>query len=781
MAFHDVDEDYLGGIIGEIAQQYKISHHNTDVPDNFKYSPTQKVDLPQKPLPKECVDLKLRSKSQLETIQKHLKKFERVPVHGKTDENMLIHSVLLQLKTPPKLTSTIVRHQIAEYIATNVVFFYPKMKKYLDEKINLPFDVYVKKIYDGTIWADEYLLGAMARMLNVRITVVTPHYSDVWNVFHNSGMPDVIVISNGGDFGTKNAPTLFCATKGIQKEWNCIGHEIQVGEIGLHSKTTAGVLAAADVFSVTERRNVIRKAQHMATEIDELCADLKNLCTRRDKILEEMNGMKMDVDQIKRLSRYFVEEKQPQPQKQKHRHKKQKLSREQLEADLYEPARKRCRVKNVQQPTALPRLPSVDIPAPAEKEQDGDNITVTEKEMNKLLESTSAIFPLDINVPELIQTQNPIQTGVSTDQIPPLDLNIDEPIQDQESAQTGVSTHETPLLDVNIDKPIQGQQSAMENVITTQPRATVGQIFQRKEVSDVLSRPKLQDLPPDADPSTDVNYYGIAMTKRVAEMVEMAKTKKKQDLPTVHKSSKKQVSTTQPEISHFFREQKMQTDADVVTIEIDHDEDSVNVHGDIEIFVPETPATEQNVPIEEKTVEIKNVAIEPEDVATETVEIQSTETENETEEENIPSTSKSNIQKDVTKDDKGEANQITMPTLEEINKMKIYIPQNKDTTKVLPPIAAADRDPTHFYCELCPASYKEYRHLSQHQESLCPFVSEILVIQCPYCTGTFKLVKTFRDHMSSKHGIDPRFKCEKCGAKYNYQKSFCRHILSCKK
>ena len=220
----------------------------------------------------------------------------------------------------------------------------------------------------------------------------------------------------------------------------------------------------------------------------------------------------------------------------------------------------------------------------------------------------------------------------------------------------------------------------------------------------------------------------------------------------------------------------MQTDADVVTVEIDQDEDSVNVHGDIEIFVPETPASKQNIPIEEKTVEIKN--IEPEDVATETVEIQSTETENKTEEENIPLTSKSNIPKDVTKDDKGGANQITMVTLEEINKMKIYIPQNKDTTKVLAPIAAGQRDATHFYCELCPASYKEYRHLSQHQESLCPFVSEILVIQCPYCTGTFKLVKTFRDHMLSKHGIDPRFKCEKCGAKYNYQKSFCRYMYN---
>ena len=242
----------------------------------------------------------------------------------------------------------------------------------------------------------------------------------------------------------------------------------------------------------------------------------------------------------------------------------------------------------------------------------------------------------------------------------------------------------------------------MENVITIQPTATVGQIFQRKEFSDVLSRPKLQDLPPDADPSTDVNYYSIAMTKHVAEMVEMAKGKKKQDLPTVHKSSKKQVSTTQPEICHYFREGKMQTDTDVVTVEIHQDKDTVNVHGDIEtfvpetpatkntdvvtvkihqdkdtvnihgdiqIFVPETPATEENVPIEEKTVEIKH--IEPEDVPTETVEIQSTETDNETEEENIPSTSKSTIQKDVTEDDKGRANQITMPTLDKINKMKI--------------------------------------------------------------------------------------------------------------
>ena len=72
------------------------------------------------------------------------------------------------------------------------------------------------------------------------------------------------------------------------------------------------------------------------------------------------------------------------------------------------------------------------------------------------------------------------------------------------------------------------------------------------------------------------------------------------------------------------------------------------------------------------------------------------------------------------------------------------------------------------YCNECSASYKEKRHLTQHKESLCPFLTQILVIKCPHCDSTFKFIKSFGDHMSSKQGIGERFECDPCGEKFNY-------------
>ena len=50
----------------------------------------------------------------------------------KPDNNSLICSVIVQLKTPRGLTSEIIRHQLTEYIASEAVFFFPIMEEYLE-------------------------------------------------------------------------------------------------------------------------------------------------------------------------------------------------------------------------------------------------------------------------------------------------------------------------------------------------------------------------------------------------------------------------------------------------------------------------------------------------------------------------------------------------------------------------------------------------------------------------------------------------------------------------
>ena len=52
---------------------------------------------------------------------------------------------------------------------------------------------------------------------------------------------------------------------------------------------------------------MIIKAQKITIDIDELSKDLKEICIRRDQILNEMSDIKVDVEELKRFSRYHPE------------------------------------------------------------------------------------------------------------------------------------------------------------------------------------------------------------------------------------------------------------------------------------------------------------------------------------------------------------------------------------------------------------------------------------------------------------------------------------------
>ena len=56
------------------------------------------------------------------------------------------------------------------------------MKAYL-KKYGISYNAYVKGVYHGTKWADKYIIGALGRMFNVKITIISPYYSDIWKHF----------------------------------------------------------------------------------------------------------------------------------------------------------------------------------------------------------------------------------------------------------------------------------------------------------------------------------------------------------------------------------------------------------------------------------------------------------------------------------------------------------------------------------------------------------------------------------------------------------------------
>ena len=66
-------------------------------------------------------------------------------------------------------------------------------------------------------------------MLNVTISIVTPASGLIWNVYHESATPDIVLIANGVDF--EKGITHISATKGEGKVWHCVGYDSSVGEI----------------------------------------------------------------------------------------------------------------------------------------------------------------------------------------------------------------------------------------------------------------------------------------------------------------------------------------------------------------------------------------------------------------------------------------------------------------------------------------------------------------------------------------------------------------------
>ena len=164
------------------------------------------------------------------------------------------------------------------------------MVDYLKSK-QLTFTSYVIGVYNGRVWADEFLIGAIGMMYNVRITVVSPYFSDVWNVFHDGhAQPDIVLVCNGAYFGSgQDNITHFSGTQGKGKSWQCVGSGQTVDEIGLYSGFSEGQKTAIDLFTITINCELLFKTNTMLTDVHRLCRNVNAICVERDQVIEKLN------------------------------------------------------------------------------------------------------------------------------------------------------------------------------------------------------------------------------------------------------------------------------------------------------------------------------------------------------------------------------------------------------------------------------------------------------------------------------------------------------------
>ena len=253
--------------------------------------------------------LKLRSSGDYNHVNKFLERLERVGIDTDEGNNNMFRAVCIQLHCPKNFDDDMFHHQIASYMVEIVDFLFPVMKDYLEWN-KMSFNTYVMGVYNRIIWADEYVLATIGKMFNIQISVVSPFYTDIWNVFHDgTRKANVVLIANGMDFASgKYQISHFSTTKGTGPDWKCVGADIKLKEIGLYVEETDGQCTAVDLFNINENNFLLQGTKKAVHAINDLCRDIENICIDRDKVLDELKTLKVKINSFKCFTSYYVED-----------------------------------------------------------------------------------------------------------------------------------------------------------------------------------------------------------------------------------------------------------------------------------------------------------------------------------------------------------------------------------------------------------------------------------------------------------------------------------------
>ena len=327
LSYHDVDKTYMSGMLEALPKRIG-GDVDANLKDKLRYPVQPKKRKDDELLPGLAVKFKLKNVLQLQRVQRKLTKLSRIGIETTANYNSAIHAVLLQLKIPKHIKSDVIRHMIACHMIEEYDFYYPKMETYLRHN-ELSFSAYVMYVYSGNIWADEFILGALGKMFGIKISVISPAYDDVWDIFHGSAFPHIVIISNGGDFGRKHGPSHFSATKGVEDKWKCVGADDNVGEMGRRSGFEAGRDRTVDHFYEKEKSNLLKEVRQTFANVEGLCQDLSDLCVRREKIYDEVQNIGIKVESFKRLGKFYYDPpEETGPKETAHKTSKQKKSKQ---------------------------------------------------------------------------------------------------------------------------------------------------------------------------------------------------------------------------------------------------------------------------------------------------------------------------------------------------------------------------------------------------------------------------------------------------------------------
>ena len=304
LEYHDVHTTYLDGLLSTLNDDYAGSLHST-VPDVFKCPDEKKYGTQDSHLLPEIKKLWMTMNTDWKHVKKFLDQCQREVIETEPGLNNALEAICMQLHVPKDFKVHMLRHLVAEHFALYPDFFAPKMDNYLKES-KIGYNWYVYGVYNGDIWCDEYILGAIVHMFNIRISVISPLFSDLWHVYHDGKEdPDVILVANRRGFHTEfDRITHFSATKG--SEHKCVGSNLELQPVEKYSGFVEGQSMALDFDMINQSQSIVSKNQDILHNMNKLCQDIRKICIDRDEIIKDFKGLDIKVGNFRKLTSFYI-------------------------------------------------------------------------------------------------------------------------------------------------------------------------------------------------------------------------------------------------------------------------------------------------------------------------------------------------------------------------------------------------------------------------------------------------------------------------------------------
>ena len=322
-----------------------------------------------------------------------------------------------------------------------------------------------------------------------------------------------------------------------------------------------------------------------------------------------------------------------------------------------------------------------------------------------------------------------------------------------------------------------------------------------------------------------VNYGGILMSKKIIQILKQQKSEQEKDklqekkqrleevkYAQVHKSCKIDDTTRAMDNSESIPQLSQPVTVDDastlggVLVDVQFDDDDLigfDTQPDLDIFIPENQISDQvtknliidvtgtrsDVAHEEvvTTVQIHN-PIKPQRMTKESKQPKLKMFLRDTAPSSVKSKKPSpeiavrqqeSSDKAVQKIDKSTEDKLK-DARKNPGKYIVSIPQNKDTSKELPPVPEAEWENDLLYCERCNFSTNHKTYMKIHNTRKCLFLTVVERVKCPEedCGTIFMNDSNFKDHINLHLGIY-KYKCNNCWKTFVHQNQLACHKKDC--